>query len=78
MPSDLFVASFDSDDGAHRWSTVGGAGGGTPGTWPTSVAVDPLGNIAVAGHFTGTSGVFEGQTVPNQGGTELFLLTYGP
>ncbi len=46
---DIALASFDAE-GKHLWSKAFGAPGKQ---WPTAVAVDPAGNILVAGTFTG-------------------------
>jgi hypothetical protein len=68
---DLFVAKF-SPTGAHLWSRrVGGTGSESA----EGVAVDPSGNVVVAGAFQGTVD-FGGGAVTSAGDSDLFVAKY--
>ena len=69
---DIFVAKFGSA-GGHVWSKRTGAGAGT------SVAADGGGNVVAAGYFVGTTPVnFGGANLLSPGGTDAFLVEFGP
>ncbi len=69
---DIFVAKFGSA-GGHVWSKRTGAGAGT------SLAADGAGNVVLAGYFIGTTPVsFGGANLLSPGGTDAFLVKFGP
>jgi hypothetical protein len=69
---DIFVAKFGSA-GGHVWSKRTGAGAGT------SVASDGGGNVVAAGYFVGSTPVnFGGANLLSPGGTDAFLVEFGP
>ncbi|MDQ5857217.1 MAG: SBBP repeat-containing protein [Acidobacteriota bacterium] len=69
---DIFLAKFDSA-GAHSWSKRTGAGEGT------DIAADALGNVIAAGDFSGATTVnLGGNNLLSPGGTDTFLVKFGP
>jgi hypothetical protein len=69
---DIFVAKF-SDAGAHLWSKRTGAGSGK------GIGADASNNVLVAGTFTGDTRVnFGGSDLLSPGGTDTFLVKFGP
>ncbi len=69
---DIFVAKFAAT-GTHVWSKRTGNGSGD------DVAADPAGNVILSGDFTGTTPVnFGGGTLSSPGGTDAFLVKFGP
>jgi hypothetical protein len=73
MGLDIFIAKFD-DTGKHAWSKVlGDANGNDTGL----VAVDPDGNVVVAGGFSGSIQA-GGQALTSKGATDVFVLKMSP
>lgn len=70
--NDVFVAKFTSA-GAHVWSK---RFGDASNQFPTGVAVDASGHVAVAGTFQGTIN-FGGGSLTSGGDTDIFLATFG-
>jgi hypothetical protein len=69
---DIFMAKF-SGTGAHVWSKRTGAGSGK------GIGADRDGNVLTAGTFTGDSRVnFGGSDLLSPGGTDAFLVKFGP
>jgi hypothetical protein len=69
---DIFVAKFTSG-GGHVWSKRTGAGAGE------RVAADGAGNVVAAGNFSGNTPVnFGGSNLSSPGGTDGFLVKFGP
>jgi hypothetical protein len=72
----MFVAKIDAT-GSCRWiATIAGNtanGGGRSGTEGVSLAVDAAGNVWVAGTFSSGSLTLGSITIPNGGGTDLFI-----
>jgi hypothetical protein len=71
---DVFLASYDGGDGAHRWSTRLG----TPATEEGyDVAVAPSGAVAVVGRYGSTLPV-AGVTLVTAGESDVFLASVNP
>ena len=69
--SDIFIAKY-TGQGAYLWvKTVGGSGDDRA----TSVALDPSGNVAVAGYFSGTVD-FGGGPMSSLGSWDPFVAKY--
>lgn len=66
---DAFVMKLDKETGAPLWT---GQGGSADSDYPTALAFDTLGNVAVAGYTLGS--VVDGGA--NQGGADLFALKW--
>ncbi len=71
---DVFLAKFDTR-GNHLWSQR--FGDTTHDQTGQSVAIDPSGNILLAGEFTGTIDV-GGGLMTSAGGTDIFLAKFSP
>ncbi len=72
----LYHASFNANDGAHRWSrTLVNSEGSGDGTMGFSVATTPSGLVAASGFYTGTV-MFGSDTFPAPAGA--FVVVYGP
>jgi hypothetical protein len=70
---DIFVAKFGSA-GTHAWSKRTGAGAGT-----AIATEDSTGNVVVTGYFTGNTVVnFGGANLSSPGGSDAFLVEFGP
>lgn len=70
---DVYVAKFDST-GSHQWSNRYVATNDDHGN---GIAFDPSGNVFVVGDYM--EGVdFGGGTMPSPGGTDGFLVKFGP
>ncbi|MEI6853496.1 MAG: SBBP repeat-containing protein, partial [Bacteroidota bacterium] len=70
--SDIFLAKYNSS-GTVLWAT---SAGGASYEYPYSVAVDPSGNVYVAGYFDSSSLSFGSTTLTNTGSGDLFLAKY--
>jgi hypothetical protein len=69
---DIFQAKFDSG-GGHVWSRRTGAGEGT------AIAADGQGNAIAVGDFSGATTVnFGGSNLVSPGGTDTFIVKFGP
>jgi hypothetical protein len=69
---DIFIAKF-SGTGDHVWSKRTGAGSGK------GIGTDRDGNVLTAGTFTGDTRVnFGGSDLLSPGGTDTFLVKFGP
>jgi fibronectin type 3 domain-containing protein len=69
---DIFVAKF-SPSGGHLWSKRTGSGAGR------GIGADASNNVLVAGTFTGDTRVnFGGADLLSPGGTDTFLVKFGP
>jgi hypothetical protein len=69
---DLLLASYDSANGAHRWSR---RFGGTGDELAEGVAAGPGDVIAVAGNFSATTDLGSGP-LPFNGLSDIFVATY--
>lgn len=72
-PADIFVAALDAG-GAHSWSQRFGDASSSSNTGPqqaSAVAIDPAGNIIVAGEFHGTVDFGTGPLVSS--GDDIFV-----
>jgi hypothetical protein len=72
-PSDVFVAKYSST-GAHEWSLSFGDLGADTGY---GVAVDPSGNVVIAGEFRGTVDFGRGP-ITGPGNQDIFVAKYSP
>jgi hypothetical protein len=68
---DVFVVKFNSA-GVHQWSQRFGAWLDTNSAYGTSVAIDPSGNVIVAGEFEGDIDIAS-TTLTSNGGLDLFV-----
>ena len=71
--SDVFLAKLDAD-GAHLWSKRFGDAANQAGR---GVAVDPWGNVLIAGDFGGAIDFGAGSLV-SSGGADSFVAKFGP
>lgn len=69
---DYFLAKYDPT-GKCLWARQGGGGKTDRGY---AVAVAPDGGAVVTGHYESTDAAFEGPTLPNAGGYDLFVARY--
>jgi hypothetical protein len=70
---DLVLAKYSST-GVHLWSK---RFGGTGNELPTSIVLDPSGNILLAGSFYGSAN-FGGATLTSAGDADAFIAKYSP
>lgn len=74
---DMFIATFDAADGSSLGSRSWGGSGNEYGY---GIAVDPVGNIYVAGEFAGSNVDFggTGRILTSAGGRDVFVASYPP
>lgn len=70
--NDVFVAKFDAA-GNHVWSSSFGDGGFQVSN---GVAVDPVGNVVIAGYFDGSVDFGGGALTATAGGTDVFVAEF--
>jgi hypothetical protein len=70
--ADVYAAKYDST-GKCLWSVRGGSVESNDGDYGVAVAVDPSGNVYVAGNFYATS-TFLGQSLTVTGVTDIFVM----
>ncbi|MBW2736738.1 MAG: SBBP repeat-containing protein [Deltaproteobacteria bacterium] len=70
---DVFLSSF-SESGVPRWQK---SIGGTWSDWGYGVAIDPNGDICLAGHFQGTADLGDGD-ITARGNYDVFLVKFAP
>jgi hypothetical protein len=74
--TDFFVVMLDAT-GAHVWSKRFGDSAGQCTDWTQSVAVDPAGNVVLAGSFKGTVD-FGGGPLDTFGDFDVFVAKFDP
>lgn len=67
---DVFVAKLQGSNGAHVWSR---AFGGISSEYGQAIAIDPTGNVAIAGYFSGSVDL-GGGALSAEGGYDCFVL----
>lgn len=70
----VFLAKYDSA-GKFLWVRKGGGGGGNDAAF--DIATDDYGNAYSTGYFSGTA-LFGSQSLVSAGGTDGYLVKYGP
>ncbi len=70
----MFIVKYDSN-GNELWAKASG-GFGVYYTWTS--AIDPAGNLLVAGWFSGAMVIFDDDTLNNVWGEDMFLAKFDP
>ncbi len=77
---DIFLVKFNSA-GVHQWSKSFGDSKvniATEVQWPTSLAIDPSGNVIIAGWFSGALNMGSGDWIASTTTQHAFIAKYSP